>query len=484
MDKMFQGNQDSDPTRFVVNHPKPLPVSPDLFSQDHTKRTVKRISLGLAVLIGVMMLSGGAFAFAHYKRLIATSVVKGEGTNAGAATSLLQSAQQSPSQNLIASLKQPGDGRVNLLLLGIGGVSDAGIVHPGANLTDSIQLLSIDAVHKKAAFTSLPRDFYYVSSNKSGSKINAVYEYANQAKKDSGGDAIKNAVGDVFGVTVQNFIMIDFSAAEEIIDAVGGIDITVPKTLYDPSFPDKRATGYEPLYIKAGPQQMDGYTALRYMRSRHADSDYGRSERQQQVMIAIQDKLFSGGVLANPLKLNQILLSLGDHVRTDLDPQEAYQIFSAYKDIKEEDITTSVLDASAELGLLYQANDPIAGSIALPKQGTSAYAAVQRWFHSKNVDPYLEAESPTVFLTKAGATEKQLNDFAEKLRAYGYSVEVSPGSSTVKNTVTKFYSKRSGKTVSFQYLSTLLPEGAVASVNPIDTARSEDFQILLGGSTK
>ncbi len=482
MSKMSQEFPDTDSTRFVVPHPKPLPVSPDLFSQETTKRAFRKVSVGVVLFVTLTMLSGGAFAYAHYKRLVATSVVSAENKNGGVASSLLQEAQQSPSQNLLATLRRPGDGRVNILFLGIGGVTDSGVVHPGANLTDSIQLLSIDAINKKATFTSLPRDLYYAMPGKGGSKINAVYEFANQAKKDSGGEAIKDAVSTVFGVTVHNFVMLDFSAAEEIIDEVGGIDITVPKTLYDPTFPDERTTGYDPLYIKAGPQHMDGNTALRYMRSRHADSDYGRSERQQAVMLALRDKILSGGVLGNPVKLSQVLLSLGNHLRTDLQPQEAYQIFSSYKDIPQSSITTSVLDTSPELNLLYSANDPVAGSIALPKQGSFAYGAIHQWFHAKNPDPYLAKEAPTVFVTNAGATEKQLKEYIEKLRSYGYTVVTKPGSSTVKNTVTKYYVKRTGKSVSFQYLTTLLPEGAVASTNSMYSDQDEDFQILLGGS--
>ena len=94
-----------------------------------------------------------------------------------------------------------------------------------------------------------------------------------------------------------------------MVDALGGIDIDVPRAINDPYFPDERLVGYAPFNVKAGPQKMDGATALKYSRSRKTTSDFDRSERQQLVIDAIKKKALSVGVLSNPVKINNFINS-------------------------------------------------------------------------------------------------------------------------------------------------------------------------------
>ncbi|MBO7505504.1 LCP family protein [bacterium] len=71
------------------------------------------------------------------------------------------------------------------------------------------------------------------------------------------------------------------------------MDVYVTETIYDPKYPADDMINYDPFYIESGRQHLDGKTALKYARSRHTTSDFARSLRQQELIIAIKDKMLS-----------------------------------------------------------------------------------------------------------------------------------------------------------------------------------------------
>ncbi|MBI3560051.1 LCP family protein [Candidatus Gottesmanbacteria bacterium] len=191
------------------------------------------------------------------------------------------------------------DGRTNILLLGIGGGN-----HEGADLTDTILVVSLDTHKKKMAMISVPRDLW---SDTLKDKVNSSYHYGEFKKVGGGLTLAKVIVEDVVGLPIHYVLLIDFSGFESIIDIVGGIDVTVPKAFVDSEFPiagkeedlcdgdPEFACRYETITFTQGLQHMDGKRALTYVRSRHAESDEGsdfaRSRRQQEVLVSLQEKL-------------------------------------------------------------------------------------------------------------------------------------------------------------------------------------------------
>jgi polyisoprenyl-teichoic acid--peptidoglycan teichoic acid transferase len=99
-----------------------------------------------------------------------------------------------------------------------------------------------------------------------------------------------------FGIPVNSYVLVSFDAVIGVVDAIGGIDVDVPKAIDDPEYPDMNY-GYDPLYISAGRIHMDGQLTLKYARTRHQDSDYDRTYRQQQVILAIRQKITKPEVL-------------------------------------------------------------------------------------------------------------------------------------------------------------------------------------------
>ncbi len=218
------------------------------------------------------------------------------------------------------------DGRTNILLLGIGGGT-----HEGADLTDTILVLSLGLHKKKMAMISVPRDLW---SDTLKDKVNSAYHYGEVKKKGGGLTLAKVIVEDVVGLQIHKVLLIDFSGFEEVIDAVGGIDISVPLGFTDPQFPiagkendpcqgDLTLTcRYEAVTFPPGLQHMSGERALVYVRSRHAEgdegSDFARGRRQQEVFVALLQQLKKPSVWASVSGAQSIFAAFDRATTTDM----------------------------------------------------------------------------------------------------------------------------------------------------------------------
>src|ERR1051325_5280898 len=99
-------------------------------------------------------------------------------------------------------------------------------------------------------------------------------------------------VSNVLGQRIDRYAVIGLQGVRDVVDAVGGVDITVSQAIHDDTYPTDDY-GYQTVDIPAGRQHMDGDTALKYARTRHQDSDFGRIARQQQVLSAVRSAVFS-----------------------------------------------------------------------------------------------------------------------------------------------------------------------------------------------
>ena len=145
------------------------------------------------------------------------------------------------------------------------------------------------------------------------------------------------------GVPINHYLLVDFSAVINGIDSLGGIDVNVPFTINDPTFPDMNY-GYDPLYIPAGLQHFDGLTALKYARTRHGDNDFYRAQRQQQVLLAARDKVIGLGVSGLLAKAPIFYQQLEQGIRTDLSLDELVSLAKTASDISSENIHNQVID--------------------------------------------------------------------------------------------------------------------------------------------
>lgn len=176
--------------------------------------------------------------------------------------------------------------RVNILLLGIDKRPDEQF-----SRTDTMILVTVDPENYTTGMLSIPRDLWVDIPGYHESRINTAYYFGDKLGHPEGGPALAmQTVQHNLGVPVHFYIKVDFDGFRKIIDTLGGIEVDVPYTIDDPTFPDQNY-GHDPFYISAGQHVLDGETTLKYARTRKTPgSDFGRATRQQQVLIAIKEK--------------------------------------------------------------------------------------------------------------------------------------------------------------------------------------------------
>jgi len=263
---------------------------------------------------------------------------------------------------LVQAQDQPGsiawkvkhDQRINLLLLGYGGPG-----HDGPYLADSVMLVSIRPSTHQAIMISLPRDLWVkipaLPNNRFLlGKLNSAYaigmDHASYPNVRSdwqtatgGGDLAAATVSQITGQPIDYWVGIDFKAFRDVVNALGGVRVNVPTTLDDPYFPLGETTGMMHVHIDAGWQQFDGEHALEYARSRETTSDFDRSRRQQLIMLAVRQRIFSLNAVPRMLSL---LGALQDNVRTNLRPADFRPLADLAGQIKDADIRRVSIDTS------------------------------------------------------------------------------------------------------------------------------------------
>ncbi|EFH89058.1 LCP family protein [Ktedonobacter racemifer] len=182
--------------------------------------------------------------------------------------------------------------RVNLLVMGYGGGA-----HDGANLTDSMVVISMTPSNQHTSLVSVPRDLWVQVPSNSGNyaKLNTVYQVGsnNGADRGAGGDTAATKLSSITGLDVKNWMLIDFNGFRDLINALGGIDVYVPDS-FTSNYPKNDDPNVDASWITVhfnkGMQHMDGETAIRYARSRYVTdnpaegTDFARSIRQQLII--------------------------------------------------------------------------------------------------------------------------------------------------------------------------------------------------------
>jgi LCP family protein required for cell wall assembly len=188
----------------------------------------------------------------------------------------------------------------------------------GSNV-DTIIFAEVDADTKEVTMISIPRDLFY-----EGAKINSVY--ANYGMYE-----FISQIEEITGRQIDKYILIDMYVFADIIDLMGGIDITLEEDLIDPSYTTYDNGVWSTLYYPAGDYHLNGTQTLRVARSRHYSSDYDRAERQQMILEAIKEKALTMG-LSDAGDLYEIVEALLDNTETDISLNEAIFYYVQYKD--------------------------------------------------------------------------------------------------------------------------------------------------------
>ena len=238
---------------------------------------VRAFPRGRAILIGLAVVAVAVVAVVFWQLSRVAPTTAAASPTPSPSPSPSPTASPSPTPTPAPTPNPFASRRLTVLILG----SDSNpsrLSRGSGRLTDSIMVVSVNAAHTRVSMISVPRDTVDIPLGNGQiwrSKINAISYYLGESR-------MKKAIAATIRQPIDYYIeinMVDFGA---LVNAIGGVDIKVPKTIYDPSIG---------LYVKAGTRHMNGNLALSYARSRHTTSDWDRAARQQALVVAIIRKM-------------------------------------------------------------------------------------------------------------------------------------------------------------------------------------------------
>lgn len=277
------------------------------------------------------------------------------------------------------------DGRINILLTGYS-KDDPG--HAAPELTDSIMVLSIDPHTHKAVTLSVPRDLYVNIPGHGYGKINAAYEYGEADKFSAVGypkggiGLLEKIVEDKLDIKLNYYALINYTAFRDMVNAVGGVTLNVhsdngdPRGVYDP---------YTNLKLSNGTHKLNGQQALNLARSRGdgpgsygiALSDYTRTQHQREILVALKDKVGTGSLWLNPLKIIRLADAMGNNVKTDFKLNEMSGLYNIMRKVKDTDIKSIGLNDYKGKNLLTGYTTGDGQSALIPAAGVDDYSQIQ-----------------------------------------------------------------------------------------------------------
>lgn len=197
----------------------------------------------------------------------------------------------------------------DILVMGLDSRGNEGYV----TRSDSIMVVGVNPSRMDVSLLSVPRDLFINVPNYGMQRINTINVLGEMEQSGTGSTLLAQSIEQNFGIGIDYYVRLDFQAFVALVDAVGGLEINVPYAISDYQFPTDDY-GTTEVHFEAGRQHMDGQTALIYARTRHADDDYRRAERQQLVVEALAKKM------VNPINWPVAWVAIQQHTETNLNP--------------------------------------------------------------------------------------------------------------------------------------------------------------------
>lgn len=390
-----------DNTALPVKESSRLRKRPGL-KTDKPKRSWRRLTKkGALVVLALFVLSGGWLGWKVYRN---TAKVFGNNNP----LHVLSAFKPVP-------LKGQDTGHVNILLAG-NSSGEAG--HGGENLTDSIMLVSINTKEHTAFMLSIPRDLWVDVPGMGPGKINttgAATSFSESGYPKGGMGALEKTLSEDLGVSINYYALVNYSAFRDAVNSVGGIDVNIQsedqRGLYDPSF---RANEGGPLKLANGVNHLNGQIALNLARARgdpyngvrgaygFPNSDFDRTEHQRQMMLALKDKIISAKTLSNPVKIGELMDSIGNNVQTDFQLNELASLYYLMKDVKSSSIQSLSLNDADGKNLLANYTAGGGQSALIPAAGIDDYSDIQKFINKTLNANKVSKEAANVVVLNGG----------------------------------------------------------------------------------
>jgi LCP family protein required for cell wall assembly len=273
--------------------------------------------------------------------------------------------------------------RVNVILLG----TDRRENEPEVTRTDTILVVSIDPVSKSAGMLSLPRDLWVNIPGYGFERINTAFAIGEYQKKGGGPALLRRTLEGLLGVPMHHYALVGFAGFRKVVDELGGVVVDVERPFRDDEFPQGNY-GTRRIIFQSGLQRLDGEQALWYVRSRHADSDFGRNRRQRQVLLAVRQQALQLNMLP---KAPTMLAAVMDSVTTDLRASEILSLIRVAKDVESSRLTSRAIDES----MVNSWSTPGGAAVLLPEPA-AIRQVVQEIFGTPGKLPTLPVARPQV----------------------------------------------------------------------------------------
>lgn len=377
------------------------------------------------------------------------------------------------------------DGRVNILVAA-NSADDPG--HNGANLTDSIMVLSVNTKNNTALMLSIPRDLWVNIPDHGHAKINSAYT-------DGGMDSLQEVVQDSLGLTIDYHALVDYGAFKSLVDAVGGISITIqsddPRGIYDPSLDWTNRHCCALAKYPNGPVTLDGHQALNLARARgdaygsygYDESDFTRTMYQRKMLLAVKDKASQSSVIANPFKVASVVDAVGNNVKTDLQVNEIETLYTYMKKIDNNKIDSFNINTLKGKNTTMLANytTPDGQSALIPQTGVDDYTDIQRQIQKIfTSDPVSKEGAVAVVLN---GTQTAGLALSQENKLIGKGMTVSIGDAPVSQATTTIIDNSNGEMPNtLAYLKNQYKAAVATDAHLTATYPNADFILVLGQS--
>ncbi len=232
-----------------------------------------------------------------------------------------------------------GNERVTILVMGLDyrGWEDGN----GLGRTDTMILVTIDPETGSAGMLSVPRDLWVEIPGFSYGKLNTAFQTGEINRVDGGGPGLTmKSIEQLLGIDIHFYAMVDFNAFVTMVDEIGGVKINVPEVIEVDPLGDA-----PPKHIQPGIQTLPGPVALAYARARNTPGgDFDRSQRQQQVIIGIRDRIISFDMIPTLIARSPALYNqLAGGIRTNMTLDQAIRLLLLSGQISHESIQRGVI---------------------------------------------------------------------------------------------------------------------------------------------
>lgn len=399
-------------------------------------------------------------------------------------------------------LKKDINGRSNFLVLG---TSEDDPDHEGANLTDSMMIVSVSSDKKDAYMFSIPRDLFVeygmgCNAGYSG-KINEYFSCSNDgaASSDEQDRLIKTQafVGEIFGLDIQYGIHVNQTVIKELVDAVGGVDVNIEGSGGAPGVLDRNADwrcDYTCYYVKYdnGVHHLDGEHALYLSMARGheaptyglARSNFDREINQQKIIMAVKDKAVSTGMVTNLSAVSKLLDALGNNLRTNIKTEEIRTILQLSGEINASAVhSVSLIDGNESVMMTSLYGD---ASVVMPSAGIFQYDDL-RVFIQKNLTNYavFNEAAPVAVLNGSGKDGLGRRE-ASELIAAGFNVIIvssAPDDSIAKSESVAIYQIGDGDDVTVRKLAEMFNVSVLKSEPPVPVSGDVKFVVIFGSAS-